>query len=1397
MKKIALFVFSWCLLLMQTSQAQISFGGTPFTFGSDFKNSALAEKRLDPYLLPEVDMARVRREDREIARNRFAVATTVNITPKNAGLWQTLPTGDRLWRVLLQIQTSDINGLRLLFDKFRLPLGSKMFIYSTDGKELLGAFTHQNNHESGVFATTLIKGREFVIEYYEPFATQEKFEFELNRIDQAYKTPVMEKNKATKRSGGTKDFLDAAGCNLDINCTSLGNDWQEEKRGVVRIIVVDPQGSGFCSGTLINNTANDNKPYILTADHCGEASTTANFLQWSFDFNYEVTTCGTTTEPTIQSMTGCTLRAKSSASDFLLVEINQAIPANYNVYFNGWDRTSTLPTTSVCIQHPSGDVKKISRDTDVAVSSDIDGNTTTNGNFIKVSWNEGITEGGSSGSALFNNAGRIVGQLFGGGSFCYDTQSPDWYGKVSVSWAGGGTNATRLSNWLDPTNSGVTTLNGKEGATTLANFIYSPNSIAYQSSPVTFTDNSAGNITSRSWNFGSGASTATATTTGPHSITYSTLGAKTITLSVNGGASTATRGINVLPTFTPDYAPADGGNFDVNADHFMRVFKRGTNFQRGSSTVTGKDGTASGSFAWVTGLTGNYVAFSDAELYTPNYNFSTAGSYILQFKTKFKTELGYDGFIVEYSTNKGVTWTKLGTTTATNWYNSAVEGDATDSFSPNSAFFSGTTSGFETKIFNVSSLAGNADVSFRFIFRSDSGVNDAGVAIDDFQIFGPLKVMSFSPAHNATNVALDANLVATFNRNITKGTGNIVIKKVSDNSIVETINVTSTAVTVANAVVTINPVNNLPATTAVYVEIPNTAFKDANNISFTGFTGNNTWSFTTLTPPPPVLVTLSPANNATNVALDANLVITFDKNVKKGTGNIVIKKMSDNSVFETISVTNAQVSISNATVTIDPNSNLAGTTGYYVEVASGAILDLADVAYAGFTGNNTWNFTTETPVPPALVTLNPANNATGVNVGMDLTMTFSKNVKKGTGNIVIKKMTDNAVVETINVTNTQVSISNATVTINPTNNLAGLTGYYVEVANGAILDLVDIAYVGFTGNNTWNFTTAEVDITAPTVVTLSPANNSTNIAVNTNLSITFSENVKKGTTGNISIKKVSDNSVVETIAITNNVVSVAGTVVTINPVNDLAFFTDVYVEVDNNAIQDLSNNAFGGISGNSTWKFKTVNETTPPTIVTLSPANGAQSFPGANNLVMTFSENVKKGTAGNIVIRKVSDNTAVETIAIADAKIAVSGTTVTINPTNDLTFNTEFYVEVSAGAIQDLADNNFAGITGNTTWKFKTDFSTAIENNMVGKAITVYPNPTDRIATLLVREGVNFKNVEINVFDASGKVVWQTRLSQLAGKQTLDWNTLPTGNYFLEIKTEQGTTVKKVIKQRN
>ena len=403
---------------------------------------------------------------------RIGLASTVNITPLNSGIWTTLPNGDRKWQLV--VKSSGAQALSFLFETFKLYGASTLVITDLNGKLVHNPLTSDDVESHFRQHAALCFGDELLLTLIEPKYTQTS-ELFLDRVMFNY------------RSTGNPNFQkinESDPCEINVNCSPVGDLWQDEKKGVARILVVDGGGQGWCTGSLINNTSQDCKPYFLTALHCGVDATAANMTQWKFYFKYEAPSCtNPSTAGTLDDyfITGCLRIADSgdnggdSGSDFLLVKLgsstNEATiitnlkSANFSAYWNGWNANTTATSGGVGIHHPAGDIKKISTFSGTSVSAGWNGNGLLS--HWRQSWTSnsnghGVTEGGSSGSPLFNNSqGYIIGTLTGGSSSCNSPTSPDFYGKMSYHWTSNGTaNNLRLKPWLDPTNSGVLTLAG-------------------------------------------------------------------------------------------------------------------------------------------------------------------------------------------------------------------------------------------------------------------------------------------------------------------------------------------------------------------------------------------------------------------------------------------------------------------------------------------------------------------------------------------------------------------------------------------------------------------------------------------------------------------------------------------------------------------------------------------------------------------------------------------------------------------------------------------------------------------------------------------------------------------------------------------------------------------------
>ncbi len=220
------------------------------------------------------------------------------------------------------------------------------------------------------------------------------------------------------------------------------------------------------------------------------------------------------------------------------------------------------------------------------------------------------------------------------------------------------------------------------------------------------------------------------------------------------------------------------------------------------------------------------------------------------------------------------------------------------------------------------------------------------------------------------------------------------------------------------------------------------------------------------------------------------------------------------------------------------------------------------------------------------------------------------------------------------------------------------------------------------------------DTTPPTVSNYSPADNSSNISNATNLVLTFTESIQKGT-GNIYI--LENGVITQVIDVSSAAVTVTGNTATINPL-DFSYGTAVNIEIQDGVFKDLFNNNYAGISNSTTWNFSIVApDVTPPVAIQYFPADDAANVPGNANLVLTFNENIQKGTAGHVIIKE--GGVAVQTIEVTSNYITVSGNTVTVDPAN-FTFSAAVNIEIEPGTFKDLSNNDYSGIDDNTVWNF-------------------------------------------------------------------------------------------------
>jgi len=447
MKKTYLVLLAAILFVAPSIKAQVSHGGQPLNWES------ADDASLEPLRLPVLDMETIKAEDAENDQYkefgfRFGIERNVNLNTQNSGTW-TVENNMNVWR--FAVYAPSAKGITFLFNQFNLPKTAQLFIYDAEKSHFIGSFNHTNRQANGMLATTLVYGEDVIIELQIPTSENlSKLELSISQIVHAYRGLNSKFEELKELARGP--FGTSASCNIGINCPE-GSEWQVEKKSVA---LIASGNSAVCTGALVNNTANDGYPYFLTANHC----LGGGVGNWTFYFNHESTTCSGTSGPTNQTVSGATIVANNGGSDFGLLEINNGDPITYNVEWAGWDNTDdeNAVTAATGIHHPSGDLKKICHDFD-GPTFNFQGGADV---WYINQWEEGVTEQGSSGSPLFNQDHRIIGQLFGGGAACSGSGNngqPDWYGRFGVSWDGT-SSTTRLRDWLDPQNTGVTTLDG-------------------------------------------------------------------------------------------------------------------------------------------------------------------------------------------------------------------------------------------------------------------------------------------------------------------------------------------------------------------------------------------------------------------------------------------------------------------------------------------------------------------------------------------------------------------------------------------------------------------------------------------------------------------------------------------------------------------------------------------------------------------------------------------------------------------------------------------------------------------------------------------------------------------------------------------------------------------------
>ncbi|MDH4480090.1 MAG: Ig-like domain-containing protein [Rhodoferax sp.] len=733
------------------------------------------------------------------------------------------------------------------------------------------------------------------------------------------------------------------------------------------------------------------------------------------------------------------------------------------------------------------------------------------------------------------------------------------------------------------------------------------------------------------------------------------------------------------------------------------------------------------------------------EAVTPAYGaqgVSVTANFVLTFNEVVTAGSGY--FVVK---SGGVTLATISVADTSQVFFSG----ATVTINPTANLAANTSYSVEVASGVVKDAAGNnwaGNSSSPYVFSTGSSTDTIAPTIS-----------SFSPADEAVSVAVGANIVVTFNEVVQRGIGSIVLKT-SAGVVVATYDAASSSnLSISGNTLTINPTADLALGTGYKVEFAAGTVKDLAGNSYVGTTSYN---FTTgggsADTTPPTEINRTTYTNAFKV--------NFSEPIKV-VGNGISIYEYDNVNYKTIgSNLLKEVAVNGSTLVAITTQTLSSSKNYQLYIPSGALFDLAgndfcfdvdkNITYLSYglhgtpsstaldlTGIGTGASTTDT-VAPTVTAFSPADEASGVAVGANIVVTFNEAVQRGSGSIALKTSSGVTVATYDAATSSNLSISGSTLTINPTADLALGTGYKVEFAAGTVKDLAGNSYVGTT---TYNFTTGNsADTTPPSYTQYTAYTNA--------FKLSFSEAIKLVGSGisiyeydNVNYQSIGPNLLKEVVVNGSTLIAI--------PTQTLSSSKSYQLTIPSGAIFDLSGNDFcfdveknvtyysrgfssspysGALDLTGIGTGTTTPDTFAPYLTSAFPGDGSVGVAVGANFVGTFSEPVKAGT-GNILIK--SGTTTVATIAVTDtSQVTFNGSTVTVNPTTDLAYNTRYTVEYSTGVIKDMAGNSWA-------------FDTSYPYNFTTEAYSGAGGPSPSWIRLLGGAGSEYGNALTTGIDGS------------------------------------------------
>lgn len=418
------------LVLTTWVNAQVDRGGQPLSWNipQQIPTTTIWQA------LPEVDQIQLSEED-AIALNdkstpiRFAKSFAVNYDPITAGTWTNLPNGDRIW--MIGVESADAFSIGVQFSNLFIPQGGTIYIYNESHTDYIGPLTSNENKLSQSFNLPPVKGSKIIIEYYEPFAYRGDGHFEISSASHGYRD--IHSMESVQNLECFVPLLNSSNTNLKNASSS------------VLMMIVD-NGQRIATSTLVNNTANNGVPYVLTSQNAlvGPPST------WTFLFDVAGENCaGTNTLCWSKAICGAEVVATDSQHGTALVKLKDMPKTSWSAYYSGWNQGSFENVESlISIQNSMGLPQSVAQ-----YSGEIWMEIWNNKEVMSFdNWSQGQSFKGATGSPVFDANMNIVGVYLGGNDDCAAIGT-EHFAALASSW-------DTYSEFLNPTNANINQLHG-------------------------------------------------------------------------------------------------------------------------------------------------------------------------------------------------------------------------------------------------------------------------------------------------------------------------------------------------------------------------------------------------------------------------------------------------------------------------------------------------------------------------------------------------------------------------------------------------------------------------------------------------------------------------------------------------------------------------------------------------------------------------------------------------------------------------------------------------------------------------------------------------------------------------------------------------------------------------